>query len=87
MSRLPAYRNKISVTNTRKPISLAFILDSRARDNLDTVLARYSELLGREVSASVAVRRGLDLLNRYLSAVDNNDWIDAELATLVRSIR
>ena len=62
-------------------------LDRHAENNITAARAKYREMLGREVSTSLVVRRALDLLGRYLEGVTNDDWIKDELAAVAKTLR
>ena len=62
-------------------------IDKRTDKNITTARAKYEAILGREVSTSMVVRRGLDLLARYLENLHGDEWQKDELAALTRSIR
>ena len=78
---------KLSVTNGKSQTAVQISIDQRTRDNIASAKASYQSILGRSVSTSVIMRRGADLLARYLEQVQGDDWKKDELATLVRSIR
>ena len=77
----------LSCRNSKRQRNLEVCFDHRADENLAYVRTKYEELLGRPVSASVVVRRGLDLLASYLRNRHGEDWIKDEFATLVHHIR
>ncbi len=78
---------KLSVTNGKTQQAVQISIDQRTRDNINSAKASYQSILGRSVSTSVIMRRGADLLARYLEQVQGDDWKKDELATLVKSIR
>ncbi len=68
----------------------SFCLDQRAALNIEATRAWYAEALGREVSASLVVRRALELLSVHLISVTNaasKDWSRHELAELTSVFR
>ncbi len=78
---------KLSVTNGKTQQAVQISIDQRTRANIASAKASYQSILGRSVSTSVIMRRGADLLARYLEQVQGDDWKKDELATLVKSIR
>ena len=79
---------KMSVTTAGKvQHAVQVSIDQRTRDNINSAKASYQSILGRSVSTSVIMRRGADLLARYLQQVHGDEWEKDELATLVQSIR
>ena len=80
-------QSMLSCRNSAKQNKIHICLDRRAQENLERARGLYESLLGRPVSASVAVRRGLDLLASYLENLNGDDWIKDEKATLVNHIR
>ncbi len=78
---------KMSVTNSKTQQAVQISIDQRTRDNIESAKASYQAILGRSVSTSVIMRRGADLLARYLCQVHGEEWQKDELATLMRSIR
>ena len=62
-------------------------LDRKAELNLARARERYEALIGRPVSASIAIRRGLDLLAEYLESVHGDAWTHYEQSKLVHHIR
>ncbi len=78
---------KMSVTNGKTQQAVQVSIDQRTRDNIDSAKASYQAILGRSVSTSVIMRRGADLLARYLGQVHGEEWERDELATLMKSIR
>ena len=78
---------KMPVTNDKAQQAVQISIDRRTRNNIDSAKASYQSILGRSVSTSVIMRRGADLLARYLEQVQGDDWKKDELATLVKSIR
>ena len=79
---------KMSVTTAGKTQQVVQVcIDQRTHENIASAKASYQSILGRSVSTSVIMRRGADLLARYLGQVHGAEWEKDELATLVRSIR
>ncbi len=78
---------KMSVTNGKTQQAVQISIDQRTRDNINSAKASYQSILGRSVSTSVIMRRGADLLARYLGQVHGEEWERDELATLMQSIR
>ena len=62
-------------------------LDARAETNIAQARAKYRELLGREVSTSMVVRRAVDLLARFLDGIDSDEWAKDELSAVAHSLR
>lgn len=78
---------KMSVTNNKSQTAVQISIDERTANNVASAKASYQSILGRSVSTSVIMRRGADLLARYLRQVHGAEWEKDELATLVQSIR
>ncbi len=79
---------KLSVTTAGKvQYDVKVCIDAKTRDNINSAKASYQSILGRSVSTSVIMRRGADLLARYLGQVHGEEWQRDELATLMKSIR
>ena len=78
---------KMSVTNCKTQQAVQISIDAKTRENIKSAKASYQSILGRSVSTSVVMRRGADLLARYLGQVHGEEWQRDELATLMRSIR
>jgi len=62
-------------------------VDQRTTDNIASARASYKAILGRSVSTSVVMRRGVDLLARYLQQVHGEERTKDELSSLMRSVR
>ena len=62
-------------------------LDGRAEENVAIARRKYREMLGRDVSASMVVRRALALLAQYVVTIDREDWADYELTYMARHLR
>ena len=62
-------------------------LDGRAEENVAIIRAKYRDLLGRDVSASMVVRRALALLASYVITIDRDDWAEYELTYMARHLR
>ena len=78
---------KMSVTNGKTQTTVQVCIDKSTLENIASAKASYQSILGRSVSTSVIMRRGADLLARYLQQVHGEEWEKDELATLVKSIR
>ena len=78
---------KMSVANGKTQQAVQISIDQRTRENIASAKASYQAILGRSVSTSVIMRRGADLLARYLQQVHGEEWEKDELAALVQSIR
>ena len=86
--RKPHATRKLSVAKAGKvQHQVQVCVDQRATDNIATARAKYEAILGREVSTSMVVRRGLDLLASYLRNLHGEDGIKDEFAALVHHIR
>jgi hypothetical protein len=71
---------------TRGPESLRrknFWTNDPTNAALATISERYKEILGRDVSVTLVVRRALEVLSKHLKKVDH----DIELAALMRHVR
>ncbi len=64
-----------------------FHLDGFAEENVAIARAKYAEMLGRDVSASMVVRRALALLAQYVVNIRQEDWADDELKFMARHLR
>lgn len=64
-----------------------FYLDGFAEENVQIAKAKYRDLLGRDVSQSMVVRRALALLAQYVATIDRDDWADYELKYMARHLR
>ena len=62
-------------------------LDGRAEENVAIARAKYRDMLGRDVSASMVMRRALALLAQYVATIDRDDWADYELTYMARHLR
>ena len=62
-------------------------LDGRAEQNIALARAKYREMLGRDVSTSMVVRRAVDLLARFLDGIDSDEWRKDELSAVAHSLR
>ena len=62
-------------------------LNEPAQRDLKDAQAMFQALLGRPVTATLAVRRGLDLLAEHLSEIDGHAAVEAEKARLFNHIR
>ena len=62
-------------------------LDGRAEENIALARAKYREMLGRDVSTSMVVRRAVDLLARFLDGIDSDEWRKDELSAVAHSLR
>ena len=79
---------KLSVAKAgRKQRPIQIYVDARAEGNIAAAKAKYREILERDVSTSLVVRRALDLLGRYLEGVTHIDWIKDELAAVAKNLR
>ncbi len=88
MPRKPPATRMMSVTKAdRSQRVVQVCLDGRAERNVAQARAKYREMLGRDVSTSVVVRRAVDLLARYVENVDSKEWVKDELSFLARAIR
>ncbi len=62
-------------------------LDNQADVNIASARARYREMLGRDVSTSLVVRRAVDLLARFLEGVDSDERVKDELSVIAKALR
>ena len=64
-----------------------FYLDGFAEENVAIARRKYRDLLGRDVSGSMIVRRALALLAAYVVTINRDDWADYELKFMARHLR
>ena len=62
-------------------------LDGRAEENIARARDKYRDMLGRDVSTSMVVRRAVDLLARYVANIESDEWADDELSYMARALR
>jgi hypothetical protein len=62
-------------------------LDQESEANLRSSQEMYEAILSRRVTATLAIRRGLDLLAAHLSDLDDKAAVEAEKARLFNFIR
>jgi hypothetical protein len=68
--------------NQYAPTKYQFWLNTKGREDLEEIRRAYAEMLGREVSTSLIVRRAFELLSERLQAVRAAGVAEAELAAL-----
>ena len=61
-------------------------LDRHAEENIAAARDKYREMLGRDVSTSMVVRRALDLLARFLEGVDSDERVKDELSVIAKDV-
>ncbi len=71
----------------REQRQIGVCLDARAEDNVARAKIKYREMLGRDVSTSMVVRRAVDLLARFLDGIDSDEWAKDELSAVAHSLR
>ena len=81
------HRTMSVLTAGKRHVQVQLTADQRTLDNIASAKASYQTLLGHGVSTSLVLRRAVDLLARYLPQIKSEDWVQDELAYLVRSIR
>ncbi len=87
MRKPPATRMLSVAKADRSQRQVQVCLDGRAEDNVAIARAKYRDMLGRDVSASMVMRRALALLAQYVVTIDRDDWADYELKYLARHLR
>ncbi len=86
--RKPHATRKLSVAKAGKvQHQVQVCVDQRTTDNIASARASYKAILGRSVSTSVVMRRGVDLLARHLQQVHGEERTKDELSYLMRSVR
>ena len=78
---------KLRSTTARPSRRTHVLLDDRADNHLSASTVLYTQILGRPVSASLIVRRALEVLTKYLRRLDTDAAKAAEADQLVRSTR
>ena len=87
MRKSPATRMLSVAKADRSQRQVQVCLDGRAEDNVAIARAKYRDLLGRDVSASMVMRRALALLAQYVVTIDREDWAEYELTYMARHLR
>ena len=87
MSKSPITRMLSVAKADRSQRRVQFHLDGFAEDNVAIAKAKYREMLGRDVSSSMVMRRALALLAQYVGTIDRDDWAGYELSYMARHIR
>ena len=87
MRKPPATRMLSVAKADRSQRQIQVCLDGRAEENVAIARAKYRDLLGRDVSASMVMRRALALLAQYVVTIDRDDWADYELTYMARHLR
>ena len=86
--RKPSATKMLSVAKAdRSQRRMQFYMDGFAEENVRIARRKYRDLLGRDVSASMVVRRALALLAQYVITIDREDWADYELTYMARHLR
>jgi hypothetical protein len=78
---------KLCCANARDTKRIPVWLDRKAETRLERSKARYAALLDRQISASIVIRRGLELLDAHLEALDGDEAEARELAHLMFHVR
>lgn len=78
---------KLTSTKTTPKRRTQVWLDERADRYLSAALVAYTTILGRPVSCSLIIRRGLKLLADHLRRLDSVRAKEAEADLLIRSTR
>ena len=87
MRKPPATRMLSVAKADRSQRQIQVCLDGRAEENVAIARAKYRDLLGRDVSASMVMRRALALLAQYVVTIDRDDWAEYELTYMARHLR
>ncbi len=87
MRKPPATRMLSVAKADRSQRQVQVCLDGRAEENVAIARAKYRDMLGRDVSASMVMRRALALLAQYVVTIDRDDWADYELTYMARHLR
>ncbi len=87
MRKSPATRMLSVAKADRSQRRAQFYLDGRAEENVAIARRKYQEMLGRDVSMSMVVRRALALLAQYVVTIDRDDWAEYELTYMARHLR
>ena len=87
MRKPPATRMLSVAKADRSQRQVQVCLDGRAEENIAAARNKYREMLGRDVSTSLVVRRAVDLLARFLEGVDSDEQVKDELSVIAKALR
>ncbi len=87
MRKSPATRMLSVAKADRSQRQVQLCLDGFAEENVAIARAKYRDMLGRDVSGSMVIRRALALLAQYVVTIDRDGWAESELTYMARHLR